>query len=53
MIQEIRTEIRRQTTDKVLVQTKRYPQPLDAILGLAMDLGYVVKKEKNKIIIGG
>lgn len=52
MFQEITTEIRQQATDKVLVQTKRYLQPLDAILGLARDLGFDIKIEKGKITIG-
>lgn len=52
MLQEIRTEIRWQLDDKVKCLTKKYLSPIDAMLGLAIDLGFDVKKKKNKIEIG-
>jgi hypothetical protein len=52
MLQEIRTEIRWQLDDNARCITKKYLNPIDAMLGLATDLGFDVKKAKNKIVIG-
>lgn len=50
---QIITEIRiPKATDGMSVLTKKYIEPLDAMLGLATDLGFIVKKQKNKIVIG-
>ena len=52
MLQEIRTEIRWQLNDNARCITKKYLSPIEAILGLAYDLGFDAKKVKNKIVIG-
>ena len=52
MLQEIRTEICWQLDDNVRCLTKKYINPIDAMLGLATELGFDVKKVKNKIVIG-